>query len=189
MTRGVSAVRETIERLYQANGPAGLSNFVLEDVHRDAPLRAGAFTLVRYCDGVVLVRRKPIPKHPGIERFWWIPGGAVERGEGIADAAVREAQEETGLRIGIDKVVLSGIRASDGFFYFFLTGHVLGGNLGPDGDPDGHTAEARCFAPTDVPMHDVWGEINKIVLAREGIVSCGDLVPMYDAFYRQVLPA
>ncbi|HEY5996557.1 MAG TPA: NUDIX hydrolase [Candidatus Deferrimicrobiaceae bacterium] len=44
-------------------------------------------------EGIVLIRRKNPP--PG----WAIPGGFVDVGENIRDAAVREALEETGLRV------------------------------------------------------------------------------------------
>jgi 8-oxo-dGTP pyrophosphatase MutT (NUDIX family) len=36
---------------------------------------------------------------------WTIPGGRVEPGESITDAAVREVVEETGIRVALDGVV------------------------------------------------------------------------------------
>ncbi len=44
-------------------------------------------------DRVVLVKRA----HPPIQGQWSIPGGVLEVGELVRDAAVREAREETGL--------------------------------------------------------------------------------------------
>jgi len=46
-------------------------------------------------DRVVLVKRA----HPPIAGQWSIPGGALEVGELVRDAAVREAREETGLAV------------------------------------------------------------------------------------------
>jgi len=43
--------------------------------------------------GIVLIRRKNPP--PG----WAIPGGFVDYGESLEEAAVREAREETGLEV------------------------------------------------------------------------------------------
>ncbi len=47
--------------------------------------------------GVVLIRRKNPP--PG----WALPGGFVEIGESLEEAAVREAAEETGLKIRLGR--------------------------------------------------------------------------------------
>jgi len=47
-------------------------------------------------DRVVLVKRA----QPPIQGQWSIPGGALEVGEFVRDAAVREAREETGLIVG-----------------------------------------------------------------------------------------
>jgi len=44
-------------------------------------------------DGVVLIMRNREP------RMWALPGGFCEYGESLEEAAVREAEEETGLRI------------------------------------------------------------------------------------------
>jgi 8-oxo-dGTP diphosphatase len=46
-------------------------------------------------DRVVLVKRA----HPPLQAEWSIPGGVLEIGELVREAAVREAREETGLTI------------------------------------------------------------------------------------------
>ncbi len=49
--------------------------------------------IIRFGGGVVLIRRKYPP--PG----WALPGGFVEVGESLEEAALREGWEETGLSI------------------------------------------------------------------------------------------
>jgi 8-oxo-dGTP diphosphatase len=44
-------------------------------------------------DRIVLVKRA----HPPIQGHWSIPGGVLEIGEMVREAAIREAREETGL--------------------------------------------------------------------------------------------
>jgi 8-oxo-dGTP diphosphatase len=46
-------------------------------------------------DRVVLVKRA----HPPLQAEWSIPGGVLEIGELVREAAVREAREETGLTV------------------------------------------------------------------------------------------
>ena len=63
---------------------------------RQVELAVGA--VVRHRSHVLLVRRGTPPE---VGR-WSLPGGRVEPGERMADAAAREVREETGLNVDID---------------------------------------------------------------------------------------
>lgn len=52
-------------------------------------------------DGVVLIRRGSEP----YEGMWALPGGFVEVGETVENAAVREAKEETNLDVELERLV------------------------------------------------------------------------------------
>jgi ADP-ribose pyrophosphatase YjhB (NUDIX family) len=53
----------------------------------------GVGAIIIESDRVLLVKRA----HPPIQGQWSIPGGVLEVGELVRDAAIREAREETGL--------------------------------------------------------------------------------------------
>ncbi len=72
--------------------------------------------------GVVLVRRGSEP----FEGQWALPGGFVEVGESVHEAAVREAAEETGLLVEIS--------------------HLVGVYSEPDRDPRGHNVSVAFLA-------------------------------------------
>jgi 8-oxo-dGTP diphosphatase len=72
--------------------------------------------------GVVLVRRGSEP----YEGQWALPGGFVEVGETVRQAAVREAAEETGLAVEISRLV--GVYSE------------------PDRDPRGHNVSVAFLA-------------------------------------------
>jgi 8-oxo-dGTP diphosphatase len=55
----------------------------------------GVGSIIIEGDRVLLVKRA----HPPIQGQWSIPGGVLEVGEMVREAAVREAQEETGLLV------------------------------------------------------------------------------------------
>lgn len=53
--------------------------------------------IIEYAGGVVLIRRKNQPEG------WALPGGFVDYGESLEEAAVREAKEETGLDVELSR--------------------------------------------------------------------------------------
>lgn len=65
----------------------------------DAKVRVAAKVLVLDLEGRVLLFKGGDPANPDAGTWWFPPGGGVEDGETIVQAAVRELCEETGLRV------------------------------------------------------------------------------------------
>jgi 8-oxo-dGTP diphosphatase len=85
----------------------------------------GAHVLVRDADGRILVVRTTY-LGPG----WMLPGGRVERDEAPHVAAAREAREETGLEIRVDRLLLVDARRGRDTSFVFA-GEATGGTLDP----------------------------------------------------------
>jgi mutator protein MutT len=71
-------------------------------VHREYPPAPIVAVGVIICQGdrIVLIQRAKEPS----KGLWTFPGGAIELGESLEEAARREALEETGLEVEIGKV-------------------------------------------------------------------------------------
>jgi len=74
----------------------------------DSSLRAAAVTIVLTSDdegeaSFVITRRSP--KLPHHAHQWALPGGRLDEGESVVEAALRETHEEVGLRLAPDDVL------------------------------------------------------------------------------------
>jgi 8-oxo-dGTP diphosphatase len=122
-------------------------------------------------DDVLLIRRGTPPRLGE----WSLPGGRVEWGEGVRAAALRELQEETGVKAEITAL----IDVVDGVFTRRETGEVWGHYVLVDfaarwvaGEPVGgdDAAEARFFARAEIAGLGLWDETLRVIDAARALV-------------------
>ena len=123
----------------------------------DAPL-VGVGAIIIEHDRVVLVKRG----HPPLLGEWSIPGGVVEAGETLREAAVREVLEETGLRVEVgallgvyDRIVRD---ADERTLYHYVLIDFLCRRIAGEPQAACDAAEARWFTH---------GEVGQLSLAED----------------------
>src|SRR5512132_624406 len=133
---------------------------LLERYNRAAPVKrefpeiplVGIGAIIIEGDRIVLVKRA----NPPIQGHWSIPGGVLEVGEMVREAAVREAREETGLIVepgellGVYDRILRDVEHRVQYHYVlidFLCRRV-GGELLAASD----AAEVRWFRREELPV-------------------------------------
>jgi ADP-ribose pyrophosphatase YjhB (NUDIX family) len=96
---------------------------------------------------IVLVRRAI---EPGYGK-WVFPGGFIDRGETVEGAAMREAREECGLDVRLDRLVNIYSYPGVAVIIIAFAATVIGGTLVCDDE----SLEAQLFAPERIP----WDEL------------------------------
>lgn len=111
----------------------------------DPKVVAGAIFTIE--NRVVLLRRGVEPA-PG---KWVFPGGYVDRGESVEEAAIRETKEESDLDVALGSLL--GVYSYHGLPIVIVvyTAEVIGGELAAKDE----SVEARTFSAAEIP----WGEL------------------------------
>ena len=105
-------------------------------------------------DGKVLLIKRGYPPAKGM---WAIPGGVVEAGERLAEAVVRELEEETGLRgrpagvIHVDEVI---VREGSSVKYHYVLLDFLIDDVAGIPRPGGDAVEVSWFNLCEIPERD-----------------------------------
>mgnify|MGYP000895478201 CR=1 FL=1 len=153
--------------LYDEFGYPNLANFIMSDLDNNIDYQFGAFVLATYKDEVVLIRRQPDGKFPGIENFWWTPGGSQKDNERLDQTAIRECKEETGLLCSVQRLLVAELSKDRPFIAVTFRGSIVKGMVSPDHDPDRTTAEAKYFSKDSVSFDKLWVDSDKILLVKE----------------------
>jgi ADP-ribose pyrophosphatase YjhB (NUDIX family) len=113
--------------------------------YQDPKVVAG--TLFTLNDGIVLLKRGV---EPALGK-WVFPGGYVDRGESVRDAAIRETKEECQLDVELGPLlnVYSYPRSPNVIVVY--TAEVIGGTLSAADE----STDADVFSPKQLPWHDL----------------------------------
>jgi len=116
-------------------------------------------------DGCVLLARRGKEPSYGL---WSLPGGAVDLGEGLKNAAARETREECGIEIEITdvlEVVERMVRDPDGRvqFHYVIVDYLARWTSGElVSSPE--VLEARWVPPEDFPQYEMTRGTAEVVL-------------------------
>jgi len=142
-----------------------------------------AATIPRDEEGRIWLLRRASHEGAGL---WTFPGGYVELGESVEDAAVRETREELEMEIELGALVGVYSRAHERIVLVVFDARALG-----IGHETAEASEVRAFAPDELPWNELafWsteqalretlartrGEVRNVTASAEACTSDGPM--------------
>jgi ADP-ribose pyrophosphatase YjhB (NUDIX family) len=125
-------------------------------------------------DRVVLVRRA----HPPLSGAWTLPGGAVDAGETLSGAIIREVREETGLDVAVGPLVelVEHVDRDDAgrVRYHFVIADFLCRIRSGQPRASSDASELRLVGPATLAEMELPGRTRAVIdIARERILAAG----------------
>jgi len=118
--------------------------------------KVAACTICRTDAGIVLLRRGIGPQRG----LWVCPGGFVDRGEAVGDAAIRETLEEVGLRVSLTGILDAYSTPGSAVVVVVYAADVVGGTL----EALDESLEVRAFSPEELPWDELAFESTRLAL-------------------------
>lgn len=154
----------------------------IKSVKKSAPIAAG-LAVVAEDTGRVLMLQRAIDVDDSASGMWEFPGGHIEAGENVADAAKREWAEEVGVTLP-DVDVVEGWRSEDGRYVGFVA--TVPSEIGlmerdEVSNPDGDRFEAVAWiAPEHVSQMPIRDELAEQVDDFEALANVKEWVSNED---------
>ena len=143
-------------RLLKATEPERLVCVQCSFVHYVDPKVAVGTIITDDRGRIVLVRRAI---EPGYGK-WVFPGGFIDRGETVEAAALREAREECGLEVRLDRLVNIYSYPGVAVIIIAFAATVIGGCLACDDE----SLEAQLFSREEIPWEELAFESTREAL-------------------------
>ncbi|MBM62490.1 MAG: NUDIX hydrolase [Acidobacteria bacterium] len=105
-------------------------------------------TIITTKNGQIILARRAI--QPGYGR-WVFPGGYVDRGELVSEAAVREAREEAGVEVHLDGLINIYSYVNQTAVIIVYAATATGGEL----QHDDESLEIGTFTKARIPWHEL----------------------------------
>ena len=126
----------------------------------------GAFAIVQKGNQILLV--KPPEWVSQYSCHWNFPGGVVERGESLENAAEREVLEETGIHCAVEKLIDSAYNKKFDTQIHIFTAAYVSGELSIQ---ENEISDAGWFTPEEavrIPLaFDIKKTIEKLTVQRD----------------------
>jgi ADP-ribose pyrophosphatase YjhB (NUDIX family) len=160
-------------RLVKVGEPERLVCATCDYVHFPDP-KVAAGCIVEWDGGIVLLRRAIEPGHGK----WVFPGGYVDRGEPVEDAARRETREECALEVRLTSLLNVYSYAGRPVVVVVYTGERIGGV--PEAADE--ALEVRSFPPDEIPWDELafpstFDALREYVLRTHGITPPAGATP------------